>query len=183
MAGGIEGDLQAGDLPPVPEFLLREQVQRLEMELQMAQQAGFRRITPPPFPASGPGLQAGDVLMADVPTSQGGDVQMRDQAGNLSGQMPDSQIATQMRTQAAQAEASAPAHSAGISPNAVRKPGSWNGSTPFRGFASSLTIYFRATGLAREHWGLAAATFLEAEARQHFLSRLREHPAEQELYD
>ena len=108
---------------------------------------------------------------------------MRDQVGNLSGQMPDSQIATQMRTQAAQAEASAPAHSAGISPNAVRKPGSWNGSTPFRGFASSLTIYFRATGLAREHWGLAAATFLEAEARQHFLSRLREHPAEQELYD
>ena len=71
-AGGIEGDLQAGDLPPVPKFLLREQVQRLEMELQMAQQAGFRRITPPPFPASGPGLQAGDVLMADVPTSQGG---------------------------------------------------------------------------------------------------------------
>ena len=72
VAGGIEGDLQAGDLPLVPELLLREQVQRLEMELQMAQQAGFRRITPPPFPASGPGLQAGDVLMADVPTSQGG---------------------------------------------------------------------------------------------------------------
>ena len=70
--GGIEGDLQAGDLPPVPEFLLREQVQRLEMELQMAQQAGFRRITPPPFPASGPGPQASDVLMADVPTSQRG---------------------------------------------------------------------------------------------------------------
>ena len=108
---------------------------------------------------------------------------MRDQAGNPSRQMPNSQIATQMRTQAAQAEASAPAHSAGISPSAVRKPGSWNGSTPFRGFASSLMIYFRATGLAREHWGLAAATFLEAEARQHFLSRLREHPAEQELYD
>ena len=58
----------------------------------------------------------------------------------------------------------------------MRKPGSWNGSTLFRGFASSLTIYFRATGLVREHWGLAATTFLEAEARQHFLSRLREHP-------
>ena len=95
---------------------------------------------------------------------------MRDQAGNLSGQMPDSQIATQMRTQAAQAEAFAPAHSAGISPSTVRKLGSWNGSTPFRGFASSLTIYFKATGLAREHWGPAAATFLEAEAWQHFLS-------------
>ena len=183
VAGGIEGDLQAGDLPPVLKFLLREQVQRLEMELQMAQQAGFRRITPPPFPASGTGLQAGDVLMADVPTSQGGDVQMRDQAGNPSWQMPNSQIATQMRTQAAQAEASTSAHSAGISPSVVRKPGSWNGSTPFRCFASSLTIYFRATRLAREHWGLAAATFLEAEAQQHFLSRLREHPAEQELYD
>ena len=183
VAGGIERDLQPGDLPPVPEFLLREQVQRLEMELQMAQQAGFRRITPPPLPASGPGLQAGEILMADVPTSQGGDVQMSDQAGNLAGQMLDSQIPTQMRTQAAQAEAPSAAHSAGISPSAVRKPGSWNGSTPFRGFAASLTIYFRATGLAREHWGLAAATFLEAEARQHFLSRLREHPVEQELYD
>ena len=170
MAGGIEGDLQARDLHPVPDFLLREQVQRLEMELQMAQQAGFRRITPPPFPASGPGLQAGDVVMADVPTSQGGDAQMRDRAGNASRQMPDSQIATQMGTQAAQAETSAPTHSVGISPSAVRKPGSWNGSTPFRGFASSVTIYFRANGLAREHWGFATATFLEAEAWQHFLS-------------
>ena len=72
VVGGIEGDLQAGDLHPVPDFLLREQVQRLEMELQMAQQAGFRRITPLPFPASGPGIQAGDVVMADVPTSQRG---------------------------------------------------------------------------------------------------------------
>ena len=44
VVGGIDGELQAGDLPPVPEFLLREQVQRLEMELQMAQQAGFRMI-------------------------------------------------------------------------------------------------------------------------------------------
>ena len=69
VAGGIEGDLQTGELPPVPEFLLREQVQRLEMELQMAQQAGFRRITPPPFPAAGPRPQAGEILMADVPTS------------------------------------------------------------------------------------------------------------------
>ena len=41
VAGGLEGELQAGELPPVPEFLLREQVQRLEMELQMAQQAGL----------------------------------------------------------------------------------------------------------------------------------------------
>ena len=95
---------------------------------------------------------------------------MLDQAGNPAGQMLDSQIPTQMRTQAAQAEAPSAAHSAGISPSAVRKPGSWNRSTPFRGFAASLTIYFRATGLAREHWGLAAATFLEAEAWQHFLS-------------
>ena len=109
---------------------------------------------------------------------------MRDQAGNPSGQMPDSQIATQMRTQAAPRQKHLPpAHSAGISLSAVRKPGSWNGKNPFRGFASSLTIYFRATGLAREHWGLAVATFLEVEVRQHFLSRLREHPAEQELYD
>ena len=82
---------------------------------------------------------------------------MHDQVGNPLGQMPDSQIAIQMRTQAAQAEASTSALSVGISPSAVRKPGSWNGSTPFRGFASSLTIYFRATGLAREHWGLVAA--------------------------
>ena len=131
MAGGIEGGLQAGDLPPVPKFLLREQMQRLEMELQMAQHAGFQRITPPPFPVSGPGLQAGDVVMADVPTSQGGNAKMRDQARNPSGQMPDSQIATQMRTQAAQVEASTLTHSARIRPSVVRKPGSWNGSTPF----------------------------------------------------
>ena len=144
----------------------------------MAQQVGFWRITPLPFLASRPGLQAGDVVMANVPTSQGGDAEMHDQAGNPLRQMLDSQIVTQMGTQAAQAETSAPAHTAGISPSAVRKLASWNGSTPFWGFAPSLTIYFRATGLAREHWGLAAATFLEAKARQHFLSRLREHPTE-----
>ena len=149
----------------------------------MAQQAGFRRITPLPFPVSGAGLQAGDVVMAVVPTSQGGNAEMRNQARNPSRQMLDSQIVTQMRTQAAQAEASALAHSAGISPSMVRKPGSWNGSTLFWGFASSLTIHLRATKLAREHWGPAAATFLEAEARQHFLSWLREHPTKQELYD
>ena len=61
--------------------------------------------------------------------------------------MLDSQITTHMGTQAAQAETSALAHSARISPNAVRKPGSWNGSIPFQRFASLLTIYFRATGL------------------------------------
>ena len=72
MAGGIEGDLQAGNLHPILDFLFREQVQRLEMELQMAQQTGFQRITPEPFLASGLGLQAGDVVMADVPTSSGG---------------------------------------------------------------------------------------------------------------
>ena len=98
--------------------------------------------------------------MAEVPTSQGVYAEMRDQAGNPSRQMPDSQITTQMGTQAAQAETFAPAHSAGISPSTMRQLGSWNGSTPFLGFASSLTIYFRATGLARGHWRLATVTFL-----------------------
>ena len=46
-----------------------------------------------------------------------------------------------------------------------------------------MTIYFRATGISREQWGPVAATFLEAEAWQHFLARLKEHPVEQELYD
>lgn len=35
--GGIKGELQAGDLHLVSNFLLWEQVQRLEIELQMAQ--------------------------------------------------------------------------------------------------------------------------------------------------
>ena len=82
--------------------------------------------------------------------------------------MLDSQIMTQMGTLAAQAETFASAQSAGISPSTVRKLGSWNGSTPFQGFAYSLTIYFKATGLAREHWGPTTAMFLEAEARQLF---------------
>ena len=72
VVGGIKGDLQVGDLHPVPDFLLREQVQQLEMELQIAQQTGFRRIPPLSFLALGPGLEAGDVVMANVPTSQGG---------------------------------------------------------------------------------------------------------------
>ena len=70
--GGIEGDLQVGDPHSILPFLLRKQVQRLVMELQMPQWAGFWRFTPPPFPKSRSALHTGDVLMANVPPTQEG---------------------------------------------------------------------------------------------------------------
>ena len=69
-----------------------------------------------------------------------------------------------MVTQVTKVEIFALTHTTKIILSLVRKPGSWNGSTPFRGLASSLMIYFKSTGLDQEHWRHAAMTFLEAKA-------------------
>ena len=74
---------------------------------------------------------------------------MRDQAGNPSRQMPDSQIVTQMGTQAAQVETSAPAHLAGISPSAVRNQGVGIALPPFGGLPLHSQSTSRLPGLPK----------------------------------
>ena len=162
----------------MPDALLRERVAWLEMELQAAEMAGFRRLTPPPFPLTESEIQFAEIQNTQsaatattqavpigeqvIPYQQISEQPQVPTARIQTGQpgatevIPFQQISEQPQMQTARIQTGQPGaaeagnQTGGIPSGILRKPAGWNGSTPFKGFASALTIYFRATGISRE---------------------------------
>ena len=52
------------------------------------------------------------------------------------------------------------------------KPTKWTGNTPLSAFKTDLILYFRATELPKQKWGIASLAFLLDACRTTFLSHL-----------